>query len=605
MTVILALGPAPARAEQTAAEHWLGKRVVQRNNNFPLRLDGQAVLRSGLEIHIYRVERIDGDQLWLSGEDEGPCGWGSADQFVRVDDALAYLADRIRYNPEDVFFYALRATIHDDKKELARAVDDWNRIVELEPDNPASYFGRAKLWIGHMAWDSAIDDLTEAIKIDPNDAYCYRVRAHAWLAKREYERVIGDCDQSIRLDPKNATGFVTRAQAWLGKKAYDRAIGDATAAVQLDASNPLGYLYRGVAWSRKKDYDKAIADYNEAIRLDPDDAESYYNRAWAWQQKGNNARALDDYAAGVELDPELEWPRAEQGPAAAISADQKKTVDDFLRTLVLEHASADVTPGDPKPKEKQGGVVPASFNPIPAPQPAGQSATADSLGRNASSRAEAPAPLSRNSFGIVEPQSAREFASRAGDWLRVKMYDKAIADCDEAIDLGCRDPLARIYRGLAWREKKEYDKAIADYSEVIRLDPQNAFAYFARASAWTEKQEYAKADADLAAALRLDPQNPVTCNGRAWTWATCPDAKFRNGQKAVEAATKACELTDWSEAGIIDTLAAAYAEIGEFAQALKWQTRAIELETDTKNKEEFVARFKLYQAKKPYRATTP
>ena len=77
------------------------------------------------------------------------------------------------------------------------------------------------------------------------------------------------------------------------------------------------------------------------------------------------------------------------------------------------------------------------------------------------------------------------------------------------------------------------------------------------------------------------------------------------GNKGVEAATKACELTDWQEAGIIDTLAAAFAEVGDFSSALKWQTKAIELESDAKNKEEFVTRLKLYQQKQPYRDTKP
>jgi tetratricopeptide (TPR) repeat protein len=185
------------------------------------------------------------------------------------------------------------------------------------------------------------------------------------------------------------------------------------------------------------------------------------------------------------------------------------------------------------------------------------------------------------------------------------MYDRAIADCDQAINLGSHNPVTWIYRGLAWREKKDYDKAVADYNEAIKLDPHNVFAYVMRSAAWMAKRDYAKAQADLEEAARQGPENAVTHNGQAWMWATCPDAKFRDGRKSVAAATRACELTEWDEAGIIDTLAAAYAETGDFASAVKWQTRAIELETDRKNKDDFASRLKLYQEKKPYRDTKP
>ena len=212
--------------------------------------------------------------------------------------------------------------------------------------------------------------------------------------------------------------------------------------------------------------------------------------------------------------------------------------------------------------------------------------------------------MSRDSFGIVEPQTARDFAVRAGDWLRIKMYDKAIADCNEAIELGSRDPLARIYRGLAWSEKKEYDKAIADYDEAIRLEPNNAFALYARASAWARRKQYARADADLAQASRLAPDNPLTYNGRAWTWATCPDAKFRDGRKAVDSATKACELTDWNEAGLIDTLAAAYAEVGDFASALKWQDQGTRARDRSQEQGRVRRPAQALPEKRPYRDTT-
>ena len=290
LTMVLILGHAPARAQQPATADWVGKRVIQRFNNFPLRLDGEAVLRSGMEIHIYRVTRTDGERLWLEGEDGGPAGWGSPDQFIRVEDAPAYLAGRVRAHPNDAFLYSLSAVIHADRKELDRTVDDWTKIVELEPDNAESYIGRAKLWLNRAEWDKAITDLTQAIRIEPNDAYCYRLRAHAWNAKHDYDKVIADCGKSIELEPRNATGLITRAQAWLAKNEYDKAIADATAGIALDADEPLAYLWRGLAWSRKKDFDKAIADYSDAIRLAPKDPQLYYNRAWAWQQKGNHAR---------------------------------------------------------------------------------------------------------------------------------------------------------------------------------------------------------------------------------------------------------------------------------------------------------------------------
>ena len=78
--------------------------------------------------------------------------------------------------------------------------------------------------------------------------------------------------------------------------------------------------------------------------------------------------------------------------------------------------------------------------------------------------------------------------------------------------------------------------------------------------------------------------------------------------KAIEKATKACELTNWKKAMYIDTLAAAYTEVGDFEAAVKWQKKAIDLLTEgeaAKWRDGFEERLRLYQSGQPYREESP
>ena len=153
---------------------------------------------------------------------------------------------------------------------------------------------------------------------------------------------------------------------------------------------------------------------------------------------------------------------------------------------------------------------------------------------------------------------------------------------------------------MAWYTKKEYDKAIADCNKAIRLDPKNGWTYNLRGSAWDAKKEYDKAIADYSEAIRLDPKDALAHRNLARLWATCPERKYRDGKMAVESAIHACELSEWKTAENLDTLAAAYAELGDFAKAVEWQEKAIKTlpEECRKGGEE---RLKLYKDKKPYR----
>ena len=113
-----------------------------------------------------------------------------------------------------------------------------------------------------------------------------------------------------------------------------------------------------------------------------------------------------------------------------------------------------------------------------------------------------------------------------------------------------------------------------------------------------------EAISDFEAALRLKPDYVIVFNILAWLYATCPQAEFRNGAKAVENAKKACELTDWKEPNFLDSLGAAYAEVGDFEQAVKWQKTALDLLPESapaKTRAARESRLKLFQEDKPFR----
>ena len=198
------------------------------------------------------------------------------------------------------------------------------------------------------------------------------------------------------------------------------------------------------------------------------------------------------------------------------------------------------------------------------------------------------------------------YNSRGNLWAVQDERDKAIADFTEAIRLDPKDPVAFTNRGNRWREKKDYDTALRDYDEAIRLDPRFAWPYRGRGNVWAAKEEWAKALDDYVEATRLDPKDPITLNNRAWLLATCPDGKFRDGKRAVEMATQACELTGWKDKWYFDTLAAGHAEAGGFEKAVKYQKQALDGKDVSKaDQDEFRERLKLYEAKKPYRQDPP
>ena len=161
-----------------------------------------------------------------------------------------------------------------------------------------------------------------------------------------------------------------------------------------------------------------------------------------------------------------------------------------------------------------------------------------------------------------------------------------------------------LWLGSAWVRKSDVllrEDALDYYIEQIRRNPSSAILWLRRGMVWNVRGEFDNSIKDYSEAIRLDPKYAFAYNASAWLRATCPDEHYRDGKKAVANATTACKLSAWEEGEYIDTLAAAYAESGDFPNAIKWQEKAIALATKESEKHLWRERLELYKAGEPYR----
>jgi tetratricopeptide (TPR) repeat protein len=225
------------------------------------------------------------------------------------------------------------------------------------------------------------------------------------------------------------------------------------------------------------------------------------------------------------------------------------------------------------------------------------------LGAEALNTGDFDRALARFSESIrLDPANASAFVYRGGIFFARGEHDQALADLSEAIRLDPRHVAAFVARGTIYSGRQQYDLALADFSAAIRLDPDHALSFNNRALVYRQRHEYDQAIADYAKAIRLMPHHNAPCGGLAWLLATCPQASVRDGRKAVELATRACEFTAWQDRIELETRAAACAECSDFPAAIQWQKKAIALVPgDPDRIEECQRRLKLYENGQPWR----
>ena len=181
-------------------------------------------------------------------------------------------------------------------------------------------------------------------------------------------------------------------------------------------------------------------------------------------------------------------------------------------------------------------------------------------------------------------------------------FDEAVTHLRRAVQLNPNKSNAFYALGNALMKIGHFELAIGHYKEALRLRPGNIKARTKLGAALHALRRFDGAIAQYTEALRIMPDYGIAHNNLAWLLATCPDSEYRDGQQAVAHARRAGEILGDVDSNLLGTRAAAYAESGQFAEAIRWQTKAVEL-APAADKADQKARLALYKEGRPYRDT--
>jgi len=203
-----------------------------------------------------------------------------------------------------------------------------------------------------------------------------------------------------------------------------------------------------------------------------------------------------------------------------------------------------------------------------------------------------------------QPNDPDAQVALANALLQKKRIDDAIVHYQKAVAIRPDYFLARYGLGHALLEKGQLDGAIEHFRAALLIRPDHPDCHTTLAIALDESGQFAEAIGHYERATGISPQSVSALANLAWLLATCPDSSFRDGSKAIQLARRADQLSGGTNALVLRTLAAGYAEAGQFEKAIengRAATRVAQMQGDNSLAAALAQEIALYELGLPYR----
>jgi len=429
-----------------------------------------------------------------------------------------------------------------------RALNRLQRAVELQPDliDAHQLIARLNLELPNGDEEMARKSVEKLADSPEPEQKAQALLLRASLAEDDNE-AIGFLTKALEADPQNTRILRERGTRYLNLEAYDEAVADFIAIGDLEPDELMGYpaaietLLKTEAEDR---FERAQQLAEKMIEHDPANTLSYQLQSEIYSAQDQTDRAIEAMNRALEIDqadPDLYMRRAN------LHYDSKaydKTLEDLEKVLEM------------RPSDFRALYLQSFTN----------------LALENYDQAIEQMKVLRDGFRrmySVDPSSLGTYLQFANDYA---MFHMAAERSRQAIEI---------------------------YDEILEEEPENLRALRGRGDAFLNIGDHANAIQNYKAALDLAPDDDGVLNNYSWVLSTSPDDEIRNGELALELAQKANQLTEGKQAHILSTLAAAYAETGDFDKARQWAQKAVELSEDEEQRKGLQEELDSYLADPP------
>ncbi|MCH7725442.1 MAG: tetratricopeptide repeat protein [Planctomycetes bacterium] len=416
----------------------------------------------------------------------------------------------------------------------------------------------------------ALSKLERAVQIDKQfgDAFYLLARLQA-LPDGDRRKALAAVGEAVRLagDDKRRLSSALFLRSSMATT-DDSKLADLNQAIIINPLNHEALTARGLYHMKKDQYEKAIEDFARVAKTDEKNLVIHHALAEAYTNLEKYDEALEHLKKAAELNPGSPLNHTLRARLLVLKGEPKKAIKDLDKALKAQ------------PRNVGALLMRARLH--------------QTVGNLEEAKKDIDQVL------ILQPGSVRGIMLRSLIAASDGKFGAAVADMERLLRASPTNVPWRLQLAAFLAADQRPSRAIKVLSTVLKDEPGNASAHRSRGDALLSIGKQTEALADYETVLKAEPGHTGVLNNLAWVLATSPDDKIRDAKRSIELGKRACELTEYKRAHILSTLAAGYAESGDFETAIKWSNKAVEL-GEGEVVEQLKQELESYKGKKPWR----